>query len=292
MRNQLDLQTVSGLSFTENSQINLETLSNSAIDQLATGGFKPSRPIEHHAFITWINHQLNKEFNRTMIEPISISKNHARRINFKGKPDDLCPINQVLITRLVTRIFVPDLQIAEANEKLIPAIAISYSEQGIDVAFGTNVYACSNMNIYGSQFFSTYGSNKFTFENLKELIKVKVKTLASINDNNAQIIKNLHEKELSKQETSIIINNLFEKAVVANMNRNQQESILNVTQVVRMQEEVVKRRIIKQVCDEPFTAWDLTQAGTENLKPLSNDMLTLYPTISRFNRFINETVNV
>ena len=292
MRNQLDLQTVSGLSFTENSQINLETLSKSAIDQLATGGFKPSRPIEHHAFITWVNHQLNKEFNSTMIEPISISKNHARRINFKGKPDDLCPINQVLITRLVTRIFVPDLQIAEANEKLIPAIAISYSEQGIDVAFGTNVYACSNMNIYGSQFFSTYGSNKFSFENLKELIKVKVKTLASINDNNAQIIKNLHEKELSKHQTSIIINNLFEKAVVANMNRNQQESILNVTQVVRMQEEVVKRRIIKEVSDQPFTAWDLTQAGTENLKPLSNDMLTLYPTISRFNRFINEKVNV
>jgi len=292
MKNQAEINTVSGLSFTENSQINLTTLSNSAIDQLATGGFKPSRPIEHHAFIKWVNHQLEKQFGSTIIEPISISKNHARRINFKGKPEDLCPINQVLITRLVTRIFVPNRSLSVANESLIPAIAISYSDQGIDVAFGSNVFACSNMNIFGSTFFSTYGHNKMNFENLKTMIKSKIMLLDEINNDNSVIVHNLNDITLNEERVRITLNKLFETAVIANMNRSTQESILNVTQVIRMQEEVLKRRVIKQVNDQPFTAWDLTQAGTEHLKPLSNDMLTLYPTITKFNKFINQEFNV
>lgn len=289
MKNQALIPTVNGLSFTENQEINLETLSMSAIDQLATGGFKPSRPIEHHEFIKWIKYNLTKEFgNDVIIEPIAISKNHAKRINFKGKPDEMCPINQVLITRLVTRFFIPTHTKYLNEHELIPSIAIAYSEEGIQVAMGTNVRACSNMNIFGENFYATYGSNKLSFDNLKLIIKEKIKSISELQEENYKTIKYLDSKILPSIGIRIITNKLFEKAVDANANRNNKSSILNVSQVIKMQEEILKKK--DRILEGQFTAWDLTQAGTENLKPMTNDMLMLYPTIKKFNNFIETEI--
>jgi len=269
-------------------QLNFETLKESATDQLANGGMKPSRPVQHFQFIQWLQQEIGESaaIADPILEPITVSRSHSKRISFDGSPKDACPIDKFLIGRLVTRIGL-DYEIEVAGEKLKPCFAISYNDDGIEVAFGSNVWSCANMNIFGSTVYRTYGHDKLAFEVFKDVILAQISTYKERHNINCDIIDKLSKVELDVTAQKLWEADIFEIAVKANKAKRK-DLVLNLSQVTRMTEEILDKR----EHSDAFTAWTFNQAGTQNLKPDSQDLVSLYSTTEKFNSWVCDKAQV
>lgn len=291
MKNQAELETQTAILFNDKEMampINLETLTNSAIKYVVGGTLPPSRPINHYDFIQWIQQELEDVVqDDVIIEPIYISKRHTNQIqvgrdNQTFRKHEPCPIELLNIDRLVTRVHsktVTNLRGQEFN----PSFAISYNDRGIEIAYGTNVMACSNMNIFGDSKWSTYGSNKVNFETIKTLIRAQMSIYKESFAEDLRTIEFLMDKECNIDDSRKAVAKLFEIAVETNVLRRK-DNILNISQCVKLQEELIKK--FNTAENNNISWWDFTQAGTEHLKPNTQDMVTLYPTISSFNNWV------
>jgi hypothetical protein len=271
------------------AQINIETLSNSATHMTVSGNLPPSRPIHHYQFLEWMQQEFEDSFGEEVIlDPIYISARHAARIKFSPEeiinPKEPCPIERLNIQRLVTRMRVEQFTTI-GGDKFNPAFGISYTDKGIEVVFGTNVWACQNMNIFGTDRWSTYGSNKLHFEDFKTLVKDKLRTWGDSYERNLDTILKLQSTDMPLDVQRKQVAMLFESAVQNNYAKKK-DYILNITQTVKLQEEILAKRIGLQT--EQLSWWDFTQAGTENLKPDRQDMVSLYPTVQNFNNYVIE----
>lgn len=268
-------------------KFNFETLKNTANEQLARGGMPPSRPVEHWQFFNYAKQLMEDATSQSVdMSPIYITPNHAKRVMWKGAKNEPVPVQHLLVTRAVV-LLRSHIETEVAAEKISPTIAISYNERGLEVAFGENVWACTNMNIFGGSRFATYGANKRDYNHIKDLLKEYTTTTVERHTRNVELISKLNEVELDVPRQRELQAMLFEKAVEFN---GKTGDVLNITQNVRMTEEILKRRLKKENTESNFTAWDFTQAGTEHLKPTANDLVSLYPTIDYLNNFVVEEV--
>ena len=268
-------------------KFNFETLKNTANEQLARGGMPPTRPVEHWQFFQYTKQLLEDSTSMGVdMSPIYITPNHAKRVMWKGAKNEPVPVQHLLVTRAVV-LLRSTIQAEVAGEQVSPTIAISYNERGLEVAFGENVWACTNMNIFGGTRFSTYGQNKRDYNHLKDLLKEYTSTTKDRHERNVNTIGKLADVTMELPKQRELQAKLFEKAVEFN---GKTGDVLNITQNVRMTEEIIKRRNFKENQGGVFTAWDFTQAGTEHLKPTANDLVSLYPTIDYFNNFVTEEV--
>ena len=289
MKNQNEIQTVESILFNQKEtthQINLETLSNSASHLQVGGMLKASRPTSHHSFIRWMQQEWEDMANReVIIEPITISKRHANeQVSGDGvrTPSGTpTPVSKLDITRLVSRIGIPSQKVSLGGSEFIPTFAVSYHDKGIEVTFGTNVWACANMNIYGGTRWGTFGNNRIDYATLQTVVKAHMGLYNESFDSSLTLIDKLQDKAVNIDEQRFAVAKLFETACDANL-RKKKDSVLNVTQTCRLQEELIKRRDT----DEAKTWWDFTQAGTEHLKPSTQDMVSLYPTVASFNDWV------
>lgn len=287
VRTQNNIATVNELLFDKpTAAINLDTLRNSATHLLVGGSMPSTRPVQHYDFLTWI-HQLYEDTlgKEMLMSPIHISGRHSKRIRTSPSeiinPKDPCPIERLNINRLVTSIFDNDKTIV-GGEEFVPSIAVSYTEKGIEVAMGTKAWACANMNIFGAKRWATYGSNKVSFEDLKTLIKANLQESTNSFEQDLHTIEKLQQKtcfiDMQRQHTA----ELFEIAVDNNY-RKKKDAVLNITQTVKLTEEILLKRV---KLERELTYWDFTQAGTEHLKGDSQDMVSLLPTIQAFNSYV------
>ena len=276
--NQIDFTKTGALKF------NFQTLKNTASEELANGGLPKNRPVPHHKFFLWAKQLLEDSTNQKVdMSPIYITPAHTKRVMWNGEKGAPVDVNHVLVKRAVV-LLKSDIVSDVAGESISPTVAISYNESGIQIAFGENVYACSNMNIWGDNHLQTYGENKVSFESLESNVSDYMKNTVSRHQYNVGIITRLSEFEMDVKMQRNLQAELWERAVEFGGKRG---DVLNITQNTRMVEEVIKRRI---AAGNSFTAWDFTQAGTENLKPTRNDLVSLYPTIRNFNNFVSEKV--
>jgi hypothetical protein len=293
MENQFNIETVESLNFNKQTTaaINLETLRNT-IASLNVGGTLPkNRPVAHHDFITWISQEFEDALQvDAIIEPIHISARHSQRIKVDPNefinPKDPMPINRLHVQRLVTKIYSP-IVVNVGQEKICPSIAISYNEKGIEIAYGANVWACANMNIFGKSRWSTYGRDGINYESMKTLIQAQLNDWERAFERDLNIIERLQRKACDLDKQRLEVAKLFEVAVRANTLKRK-ETILNTTQCIQLQAELLKRRDDEQA----NTWWDFTQAGTENLKPTNADMISLHPTIELFNDWVCKSAEI
>ncbi len=291
MQNQINIPTTDEVLFgkTPTLPINLEVLSQTLSARGLTGVMPRNRPMEHHSFLTFLSQEFEDKLGENVVmEPIIISKTHANTITEPGeyiRKDEPIPLNKLLVNRLVTKIYSPN-KIEIDGEEFCPAFAVSYNEKGIEVAYGTNVWACANLNIFGKTRWSTYGTNKISYDDMISLVKAQINQYKERFDKDIEIISKLKESEcpIDKQRESVA--KLFEIAVQANRGRNK-DFILSTGDCIDLQHELLKRRNEGKA----NTWWDFTQAGTENLKAVSIDMIRLHPTIELFNEWVCEENN-
>lgn len=143
------------------------------------------------------------------------------------------------------------------------------------------------MNIFGSTRYATYGADKVSFDTLKDVVKATLGQWKEHFQRDLKIIEALQAKPLSFIEEEQAVHTLFERAVDNNM-RKKKDWVLNISQCVKFKEELIKKRNT----NEALTWWDLTQAGTEHMKPYSQDMISLYPTVQSFNAWVADRCEI
>ena len=292
MENQATINTMDTVTFKSNTlDINLETLKRSATHFQASGNMPNSRPVHHFELIEWVKNEMSDITGHpTTIEPISISARHSNRIRIDNNeiinPKDPCPIERLNIQRLVTRIGL-DIDADVNGEKLAPAVAISYNDKGIELAMGTNIFVCSNMNIFGGNKHSTYGADKINFDSMQQIMQAMFKNWMDTFERDCVVIEKMQETQLSEHKAKQMLGELLYESVKCSLTKKEMSELDN---------PIIKRSILNNSQCSRLSGfinyWDFCQAGTENLKPTSSDFVSLYPAVQSFNSYVLEKAEI
>ena len=278
------------LVFTEKHiNINLPTLKATARYENAKGGLPSVRPLEHWELIERIQTEFKAivgfSEHEMVQHPIHAYEGTALRLNWpRGADTTLCPTENYLIGRILTKLTFPHKEGA-ANEQ-DQSIAIGYHEKGIDIAFGPNIRVCSNMNIFGGKLISTYGDRKTStpFEKMMEVLKSWFYEFKTHELNDYMTIQRLKQIPLNYEQIIKLIGNAYINARARNKGLLKHDW-MNEATVGKMTDFIYQNR------DKMETAWDLTQVGTELLKPGGNDLMTMLKVNRNWNDFVIESVN-
>lgn len=268
--------------------INLPTLKATARYENAKGGLPSVRPVEHHELLDTVKGMFTdivglQEYNLVEHE-IFAYEGTALRLNWpKGNDPTTCPTENYLIGRILTKFSFPSIE-GKDNEQ-DQSIAIGYHEKGIDIAFGPNVRVCSNMNIFGGKLISTYGGKQATpFDKMIEVLKSWFYEFKQHELNDYLTIQQLKETTLDYPQIVNLIGNAYINARAKNKGLIKNDW-MNEATVGKMTDYIYSKR------DEVKTAWDLTQIGTNLLKPGGNDLMTMLKVNRNWNDFVVETIN-
>ena len=267
--------------------LDLPTLDRTVKYEMAKGGLPRNRPIEHFKLIRDIQSNIkdNTKLDST-IDTIYTSERQAMRVMYEGDPET-CPIENYLLQRIATK-----LLISTKGNEFKAAVGISYTDRGIQLAFGTHVNVCSNMMIWGQNFMSTYGKDKVGFNVMMDAFDDWMKRFDEKRKQDMEIINALKKRKVKKNELFEILGRLIHAAVRGNSSKSDDYS-LNVGQTSRLIDNYEKERQGKGT----ITAWDVTNWGTNNLKPDQDggDLTSIYNTTHKFstviaNHFIKDLI--
>ena len=183
--------------------LDLPTLDRTVKYEMAKGGLPRNRPIEHFKLIRDIQSNIkgNTKLDST-IDTIYTSERQAMRVMYEG------------------------------NE-FKAAVGISYTDRGIQLAFGTHVNVCSNMMIWGQNFMSTYGANKVGFNVMMDAFDDWMKRFDEKRKQDMEIINALKKRKVKENELFEVLGRLIHGAERGN-NSNSDGSSLNVSQTLRL----------------------------------------------------------
>lgn len=279
-------------------EIDLPTLMASAPYENAKGGFPKSRPIEHYQLIQDILDMAQKEVPHAEIklDPIVVHETGSQRLLWRGEAEK-CPVENYLLNRLVTRAQI--IVNGDDEHKRNMAIAVSYNEKGISIAFGSNVWACQNQCIFGKNIMHTYslGGNKLQFHEMIKILRYWLQNFKDLRHKEYELIQYLMTHLMSKNDVDVFFGRLIQNAVLHNAKFEFAEDVLNVSQVCRMIENfgAAKKEFITAQGDkanEEFSAWDVLNWGTATLKPQTNDMTKIYHNTSVFSNHLLDCLSI
>ena len=260
--------------------IDHNTLKKTADYEMARGGLPKSRPIEHHQLITDIVDGIeSKTTKKAKVGEVYATERQSMMVGWKASMG-ACPVDKFLLQRIVTKININD---TDTKNGLNSAVAISYTEKGIQLAFGTNVHACSNTMIWGDNFMSTWGSNRTEYQAMIDAFDSWMMNFDDKRLRNMEIIQQLKNRLVKESEMFEFLGHLIYEAERANTSK--EIAPLNVSQTLRLIDhyEVVKD-------GNPVTAWDITNFGTNDLKAdrHAKDLTQIYDTTHKFSNRIAE----
>lgn len=256
----------------------------------AGGKLTASSPVHHAELIKNVIELSHKHLGQgiePILTPMVIKQGNSKRIQWKGEADK-CPMENYLIERLVAKIqFKGSGQFADIpTAKGTMAVGISYTEKGIQMAFGHNVNICQNLNVFGDNVFSTYGdkNSRVPFDKGMQLLESWMQNFDQHREMNKVSIEKLMNRVITDDERLRIFGKIYEMAILKNAGMNEIDNPLNVTECNKMVTAGFSQITNKEKA--PITAWDLTNWATSVLKPESSDMLNLLTKNSRLNRFL------
>lgn len=262
------------------AEISLDTLKRSASYELAKGSLPPTRPIAHHDIISEIADKATSINGITVkVDPILATERQSMRVMWAGSKEE-CPIQNYLIQRMTTRVQL----ISNTDTEFNMAVGISYHEKGISMAFGPNVWVCSNQNVFGDNIMHTYGNlNKVPFDKMMEIFGAWMQRFEEMRENDYSQITRMQERVVNENATQLLYGKLIDVAVQQNMDAKI-AAPLNQTQVA----DFIRASHGEEyaVVDRETSVWDLQQRATSILKPHNNDMTAVLTNNNNFNKFL------
>lgn len=278
---------------TKTATISLDQLERTTSLASATGRLSKTAPVEHSAFIRKILELSAYADVDALLEPLVVKENNIRRLQQhqnKDLPLANWPLEHYLVQRITTKIVFQDPFFTNREDaKGSLAIGISYTEKGIQVAFGHNVFVCSNLNVFGENFFSTFGNekNRVPFEKGLELLQAWMMRYTVIRNDNQRRIQRLMEVPVTEERRLQVIGKLFENAVRANNNDRTVVAPLNQSECGWL----INAGYDQITTNREISAWDLTNWATSVLKPEKGDTLEMLRSNFELNSFLyNELV--
>jgi len=258
--------------------VDLPTLERTARYEGIRGNLPKTRPIEHHQLIRNVLDNIKSNISHGVVtDPIYASERQAMRVMWNGEKEE-CPVENYLIQRLVTKIMIGDTE-----KGLNSAVAISYTEKGIQIAFGTNVHSCTNLMIWGQNLMSTFGHNKVNYDAMMDAFDDWMKRFEEKRAFSLDVIAQLKKRKVKEPELFEMLGKLIYEAERSNYSGGNGSS-LNVSQTLRLIDNYEKEREEKKV----VTAWDICNWGTNGLKPEQDakDLTQIYDTTHKFSNTI------
>jgi len=116
-----------------------------------------TRPVQSWNVLTYIIGLLSQANMNHIMEHIYVQRrNSFPMINDADKKigysREICPINKWLFDKIACSFIIPNI----GNDLASGRIGMTFSDEGIQVAFGLNVKVCSNFAIMGGQIMSTF----------------------------------------------------------------------------------------------------------------------------------------
>tara|TARA_Y100000310_G_scaffold217574_1_gene218622 strand:- start:1346 stop:2191 length:846 start_codon:yes stop_codon:yes gene_type:complete len=267
------------LEFNNNiATLDLSTLERTASYEMAKGGLPKNRPIEHFKLVTDLQSNIKKNTKlESKIDVIYTSERQTMQI-MHNKADGECPIEKYLLQRVVTKLLISD-----ESKEFQAAVGVSYTDRGIQLVFGTHVNVCSNLMIWGPNFMSTYGTNKVGFSIMMDAFDDWMKRFQEKRSKDMEIIEALQKRKVEENELFEVLGRLIH-AAEKNNSLKSDDSSLNVSQTLRLIDNYENRDLTKKT----VTAWDITNWGTNNLKPDQDggDLTSIYNTTHKFSNVI------
>lgn len=242
--------------------IDLETLRATASLAEHSGRLPASKPVEHHQFIDMVGDRLRGSNHLYRLDPIYVSKNESKRIMLLDTEKVGTP-QSYLFERLITRLQITDP--ALSTDHYNSAIAIGYTEKGLQVAFGTNVHICSNMSIFGSRYMSTYGPSKLPFEKMIDLIEKYIQELPKIAEHDFQLFEKMNNIQLTDANIMNVLGKMQVNAV-QNTYFAGQNNGLNISQTTAFTKGLIADHA-DVLHDASLSLFDFYNIGTQILHP-------------------------
>lgn len=247
--------------------LDIPTLRRTTRYEMANGRLPKNRPVEHFELLDRITDTAAAHRIEPEPGPVYASERQALRLNWKGNREE-CPVENFLIQRCVGMVHL-DRQNEQGQNM---GIAFSYNERGLTLAFGVNIWLCSNMQIFGEHKMSTFGNGKVGFEDMMNALEIWMQQFGERRELQMQTIQELSRFEIGESDMNEVIGDLFTLAVKENNGLGSGFAPLNQAQVADLvkasQDELYRT-------DRPLSAYDLVQWGTHSLKPDRSDLVTV-----------------
>lgn len=238
-------------------------------------GFVSKQRLRHDDFIFDIGRRITSAGLEMEQEPIYIRKGgpstapNANVYPFLEEKWGENALQAHVIRKLVTRINITTMQ----NKETQASIGIGFNQHGIILAFGQNVFVCSNMSIWGENVISNYGSSKMgtqevlaRFDDWMAGYEVKRKI-------DLKIISAMKRREASHKIIPDLIGQM-QMAAVRQAYLKGEQAPFNISQITDFTKNYLKRLQNEEQL-EIRNIWDLYNIGTRLLR--ANEMRDLEP---------------
>lgn len=251
------------------------------------GRLPSTQPIKHYDFIKQIQDIVSKDHSIEQ-EPIWVTNAAAKRISILD-PNKIGVPESWLFQRLVTRINITGAFFSDYETNA--NIAIGFTDNGIQVAFGQNVRICSNQCIFGGRYMSTYGRQKMPFEKMMDVIREYSHNLEAIREKDLTILNSFKQISLDSHQTREFIGDIHLRAVKDAYNKSQNFiAPLNISQVSALSRNVSNRipGLFEEDNTESITSlYDLYNDGTQIFKPERSEITTLWEDVDKWGQFVD-----
>ena len=174
----------------------------------------------------------------------------------------------------------------EEDDESNGSVAISFHQQGIQVAFGQNVKICSNMSIFGENLLYSYGTNSMPIEKMFNVISdwmAKFQEMRAFDMGVINRMKNILVDPL--EELPKLIGKLQIEAVNSAYRKSNIIPPLNISQISKFTENALNK-FEEEHIGEMMSLWKLYNIATELHKPGLTDFPNILPANKNFGNFV------
>lgn len=226
----------------------------------------------------------------TQYPGVSLNEEVAKRL---GNPLD---VRAYTLRRVYSTIRIKDTE----NNGMSTAIAVSYTQKGIQVGCGRYVHICHNQTILGAQqYFSTFsehkgrGGDKFTFTDCLSRIAMWLDNIFQISNEDDALIRKMKNTPLTANMLLTVIGELTAIRVACDSNNKKirlaRTYPLNNTQI----NDLTENMLIKfKDNGNRMSVWDLYDTATTMYKAKSMDFTQLLPQNIAMVDYIKDTFKI
>jgi len=193
-----------------------------------------------------------------------------KMIRTVGRHEGVAPIENHRLLGHIGTIYMEQ----KGDKDMSMSIAISCQEKGITIAFGQNVWACTNQCVFGEKVMYTFGKNSTPYDKILEVLREYMNRFEAIKAQEESIIKTMMEIELDSKMMQEIVGDLYINSRRNNLHGSYNSEMLNVSEMGKLIDGIMspEHEEIDLLSDDfNMSLWDFYNHGTTVLNPLHNN---------------------
>lgn len=256
---------------------------------------KRTNGIAHHVLLSRIVQMATEKGLTATLEPIYATDNRGKvngvnKFPLVEKQYGENALQAYILRRILTRLVISDLE----DERSNTAIAISYHQEGIEMAMGPNIRVCQNMSILGvGNHIRSFGSRKMPdIEKMFEVVGDWMTNFSEKRKRDQEILNIMNENYLTTRQISAFIGDLTLRRVGRDELNIKKDAPLNQGNISKFTKEyLVRLKDLKESDNEikDLSLYDIYNIGTGLMKPESYDFPLLLKNNADFGQYIIST---